>query len=108
MRGSALEALEAATELAFSVVSLAEIGIKTAIGKLNVPRELREHIVRRWAKLPSRRVLLAGIRESFVDQARDGQKHRDRLVLRFPTPVHARERSARPTRRAHMHCALCG
>ncbi len=33
MRGSALEAIEAATELAFSVVSFAEIGVETAIGK---------------------------------------------------------------------------
>jgi PIN domain nuclease of toxin-antitoxin system len=45
VRGSAREAIEAATELAFSVVSFAEIGIKAAIGKLTIPNDLREHLV---------------------------------------------------------------
>jgi PIN domain nuclease of toxin-antitoxin system len=46
VRGPAREAVEAATELAFSVVSFAEIGIKAAIGKLTVPHDLRDHVVR--------------------------------------------------------------
>lgn len=43
---AAQEAIEQATELLFSVVSFAEIGVKGAIGKLSVPRDLREHVVR--------------------------------------------------------------
>lgn len=39
------EAIAAATELAFSVVSFAEIGVKVAIGKLVVPEGLHERIV---------------------------------------------------------------
>jgi PIN domain nuclease of toxin-antitoxin system len=46
VRGSAREAIAAATELAFSVVSFAEIGIKAAIGKLTVPHDLRDHLTR--------------------------------------------------------------
>ena len=42
----AIDAIERATELIFSVVSFAEIGVKSAIGKLVVPRDLREHVVR--------------------------------------------------------------
>ena len=41
----AQEAIERAGELMFSVVSFAEIGIKSAIGKLVVPSDLREHVV---------------------------------------------------------------
>ncbi len=37
--------IEQASELRFSVVSFAEIGVKAAIGKLTVPDDLREHIV---------------------------------------------------------------
>lgn len=40
----AQEAISAAGELAFSVVSFAEIGVKAAIGKLTVPDDLREHL----------------------------------------------------------------
>jgi PIN domain nuclease of toxin-antitoxin system len=40
----AREAIEEASELAFSAVSFAEIGIKAAIGKLVVPDDLRERI----------------------------------------------------------------
>ncbi len=40
----ALEAIATATELAFSVVSFAEIGVKAALGKLNVPDELYAHV----------------------------------------------------------------
>jgi PIN domain nuclease of toxin-antitoxin system len=39
------EAIARATELTFSVVSFAEIGIKAALGKLAVPAGLRAHIV---------------------------------------------------------------
>lgn len=41
-----MAAIERAGELSFSVVSFAEIGIKTALGKLKVPRDLREHVMR--------------------------------------------------------------
>lgn len=43
---AAQEAIEQATELLFSVVSFAEIGVKAAIGKLSVPRDLHEHVLR--------------------------------------------------------------
>ncbi|MDP2710938.1 MAG: type II toxin-antitoxin system VapC family toxin [Solirubrobacteraceae bacterium] len=42
----AREAIERADELAFSVVSFAEIGVKAAIGKLVIPQDLRDHVVR--------------------------------------------------------------
>ena len=45
VRASARAAIEEATELRFSVVSFAEIGIKAAIGKLTVPVDLREHVI---------------------------------------------------------------
>jgi PIN domain nuclease of toxin-antitoxin system len=41
----AKEAIERAAELSFSVVSFAEIGVKSAAGKLTVPSDLREHVV---------------------------------------------------------------
>jgi PIN domain nuclease of toxin-antitoxin system len=41
----AREAITAATELAFSVVSFAEIGVKAAVGKLTVPDDLHAHIL---------------------------------------------------------------
>ncbi len=40
------QAIELADELAFSVVSFAEIGVKAAIGKLDVPADLHDHILR--------------------------------------------------------------
>jgi PIN domain nuclease of toxin-antitoxin system len=40
-----LEAIATATELAFSVVSFAEIGVKAAIGKLTVPDDLHAHVL---------------------------------------------------------------
>ena len=46
VRPPARDAIERASELSFSVVSFAEIGIKSAIGKLVVPSDLREHVVR--------------------------------------------------------------
>ena len=42
----AQEAIARASELMFSVVSFAEIGVKAAIGKLVVPNDLRERVVR--------------------------------------------------------------
>lgn len=41
---NARSAVERATELMFSVVSFAEIGVKVAIGKLKLPDGLREHL----------------------------------------------------------------
>lgn len=41
----ATEAIASAAELAFSVVSFAEIGVKAAIGKLTVPDDLHAHVV---------------------------------------------------------------
>jgi PIN domain nuclease of toxin-antitoxin system len=41
----AREAIAAAAELAFSVVSFAEIGVKAAVGKLVVPDDLHTHVV---------------------------------------------------------------
>ena len=46
VRARAQEAIERASELTFSVVSFAEIGVKAAIGKLVVPKDLREHVGR--------------------------------------------------------------
>ena len=43
---AAQEAIEQATELLFSVVSFAEIGVKAAAGKLAVPRDLHGHVLR--------------------------------------------------------------
>jgi len=43
---AAQEAIEQASELLLSVVSFAEIGVKAAAGKLSVPRDLREHVLR--------------------------------------------------------------
>ena len=41
----ATDAIGAATELAFSVVSFAEIGVKVAVGKLTVPDDLHARII---------------------------------------------------------------
>jgi PIN domain nuclease of toxin-antitoxin system len=43
--GGAQAEIERATELLFSVVSFAEIGVKAAIGKLTVPDDLHEHVI---------------------------------------------------------------
>jgi len=43
--GRASETIASAAELAFSVVSFAEIGVKAAIGKLAVPDDLHAHVV---------------------------------------------------------------
>jgi PIN domain nuclease of toxin-antitoxin system len=37
-------AIAAASELRFSVVSFAEIGVKVAVGKLQVPADLEDHV----------------------------------------------------------------
>jgi PIN domain nuclease of toxin-antitoxin system len=44
LTGEATEAIDAAEELRFSVVSYAEIGVKAAVGKLVVPERLHERI----------------------------------------------------------------
>ena len=41
----ASEAIASAAELAFSVVSFAEIGVKAAVGKLAVPDDLHAYVV---------------------------------------------------------------
>ena len=41
----AQEVIGAATELAFSVVSFAEIGVTVAVGKLEVPDDLHAHVL---------------------------------------------------------------
>ena len=46
VRPAAQDAIERATELSFSVVSFAEIGVKAAIGKLTIPADLHEHVLR--------------------------------------------------------------
>ncbi len=46
VRPGAHDAIERASEVVFSVVSFAEIGVKAAIGKLTVPADLREHVLR--------------------------------------------------------------
>ena len=43
---AARRAIDQATELSFSVVSFAEIGVKSSVGKLTVPPGLREHLQR--------------------------------------------------------------
>jgi PIN domain nuclease of toxin-antitoxin system len=42
----AREAIGLATELLFSVVSFAEIGIKAAVGKLRIPGDFEGHVIR--------------------------------------------------------------
>lgn len=42
----ARQAIERASELTVSVVSFAEIGVKAAVGKLRVPADLHEHVLR--------------------------------------------------------------
>ncbi len=46
LQRAARDAIEQATELLFSVVSFAEIGIKAAIGKLSVPDDFHDHVLR--------------------------------------------------------------
>jgi PIN domain nuclease of toxin-antitoxin system len=43
---AAQQAIGHASELLFSAASFAEIGVKAAIGKLSVPRDLHEHVLR--------------------------------------------------------------
>ena len=46
LSGEAQDAIARATELAFSVVSFAEIGVKASVGKLEAPWDLRDHLAR--------------------------------------------------------------
>jgi PIN domain nuclease of toxin-antitoxin system len=46
VRPAARDAIENSAELLFSVVSFAEIGVKAAIGKLSVPRDFHDHVIR--------------------------------------------------------------
>jgi len=46
LSSAAREAIEQATDLLFSVVSFAEIGVKAAIGKLLAPSDLRQQVLR--------------------------------------------------------------
>jgi PIN domain nuclease of toxin-antitoxin system len=48
---AAREVIEQATDLLFSVVSFAEIGVKAAIGKLSVPSDLRERVLESGVKV---------------------------------------------------------
>ena len=50
---TARHAIEHASELAFSVVSFAEIGVEAAIGKLAVPDDLHEHVLRSGLRILS-------------------------------------------------------
>ena len=43
---AAREAIEQASDVLVSVVSFAEIGVRASIGKLSVPADLREHVLR--------------------------------------------------------------
>lgn len=45
VRPGAQDAIERASELLFSTVSFAEIGVKAAIGKLTVPGDLHERVL---------------------------------------------------------------
>ena len=53
VRPAAQDAIERATELSFSVVSFAEIGVKAATGKLTVPAALHEHVLRAGLRILS-------------------------------------------------------
>jgi PIN domain nuclease of toxin-antitoxin system len=45
LSAEAIDAIGAADELRFSVVSYAEIGVKVAAGRLTVPERLHEHVL---------------------------------------------------------------
>lgn len=44
LSAAALDAIEAADDLLISVVSFAEVGIKTSVGKLQIPHDLQTRI----------------------------------------------------------------
>ena len=48
---TARAAIAAASELRFSVVSFAEIGVKVAVGKLSVPAGVEDHVTRSGLRL---------------------------------------------------------
>ncbi|MGL5865025.1 MAG: type II toxin-antitoxin system VapC family toxin [Dermatophilaceae bacterium] len=62
---AARDAIAAADDLLFSVVSFAEVGIKTSVGKLSVPADLRARIgesgVRTLALSPDHGLAVAGL-----------------------------------------------
>jgi PIN domain nuclease of toxin-antitoxin system len=47
----AREAIAGAAELFFSVVSFAEIGVKAAVGKVDVPPDLHDHVMRTGVRI---------------------------------------------------------
>ena len=46
LSANARDAIQEASELFFSVVSYAEIGVKASLGKLKVPDDFHEHVLR--------------------------------------------------------------
>jgi PIN domain nuclease of toxin-antitoxin system len=84
----AREAIGHATELAFSVVSFAEIGVKAAIGKLTVPEDLHARVLQTGVRLiglsPDHALAVAGLplhhRDPF-DRLLIAQAQRERLTL---------------------------
>jgi hypothetical protein len=129
----ARHAIERATELAFSVVSFAEIGVKASIGKLVVPRDLHDRPAERPAdprprprsRPPGRRPPatpprsvrppphlsgpLRGPRHRHCRPPVCGLRCRDhrrgKLTRRFTPPPRDEER--RRTKRAETSRALC-
>lgn len=49
--GDARDAIARASELLFSVVSFAEIGVKAATGKLSVPRDFTDQVLRHGIRI---------------------------------------------------------
>ena len=47
------QAIEQASELTFSVISFAEIGIKAAVGKLSVPADFHQQVLRSGLRILS-------------------------------------------------------
>jgi PIN domain nuclease of toxin-antitoxin system len=84
----AREAIAHAAELAFSVVSLAEIGVKAAVGKLEVPDDLHGQILRTGVRVlglsPDHALAVAGLplhhRDPF-DRLLIAQAQHERLTL---------------------------
>lgn len=69
--GAAAEAVRTAEELAVSVISFVEIGIKAATGKLRMPAGIREHVLESGARI------LALSPEDGLDVAALPLHHRD-------------------------------
>ena len=85
---AARDAIEQATELLFSVVSFAEIGIKAAIGKLSVPDDFHDHVLRSGLRVlslaPDHGLAVAGLpihhRDPF-DRLLIAQARAERLTI---------------------------